>query len=139
MMTEADIKTKIRALFDRVLNQNDLGQLDDLIADDYLDHDPVPGQLPGAEGIKNKLKGLREAYPDIRFILEDLVAEGDIVAARYHWEATHAGQFVGIPATGKKVSVKGMDFYRFSGGRIIEHWDTVDELGLLRQLGAIPG
>jgi steroid delta-isomerase-like uncharacterized protein len=130
-------KQRIRMLFEEVLNHGSVGLLDDLISGDYIDHNPVPGQGPGAEGIRNKLKGLREAFPDIRFLLEDLVAENDLVAARYHWKATQTGPFMGLPPTGNQVDVKGMDFYRIRDGKLVEHWDSVDQLGLMQQLGLI--
>jgi predicted ester cyclase len=95
-------KQRIRMLFEEVLNRGRVGLLDNLISGDYIDHNPVPGQGPGAEGIRNKLKGLREAFPDIRFLLEDLVAENDLVAARYHWKATQTGPFMGLPPRGTR-------------------------------------
>jgi predicted ester cyclase len=130
-------KQQIVTLFEKILNKGMDGLLDNLISVEYIDHNPVPGQAPGAEGIKNKLAGLRAAFPDIHFYLEDLVAEEDLVAARYYWEATHTGEFMGLPPTGKKVKVQGMDLYRFRGGKLVEHWDSIDQLGLLQQLGII--
>lgn len=134
-MNDADAnKEKIKILFDRVLNKGDDDYLDDLIADDYVEDNPVPRQEPGAEGVKNKLKDLRAAFPDIRFFPGEFVAEGDLVAACYHWEATHNGPFMGLAPTGKRVSVDGMDFYRFKNGKLAEHWDCTDMLGLMIQL-----
>lgn len=130
-----DNKALVRRLFDAILSQGRVELLDELIAPGYVENNPVPGQKPGAEGVKAKLKTFRGAFPDIRFVLESLVAEGSLVAARYHWEGTHKGTFLGIPPTGRKVVVRGMDFYRFAGGRIVEHWDSVDEFGMLSQLG----
>lgn len=124
-------------LFEQVLNPGNAGLPDDIISGDYVDHNPVPGQAPGAEGIRNKLKSLREAFPDIRFLLEDLVAGNDLVAARYHWKATQKGSFMGLPPTGNQVDVKGMDFYRLRDGKLVEHWDSVDQPGLMQQLGLI--
>jgi steroid delta-isomerase-like uncharacterized protein len=132
-----DNKAPIKRLFAEVLNQGRLDLLDELIGEAYTEPNPVPGQLSGAPGIKAKLQTLRRAFPDLRFILEDLIGEGERVAARYHWEGTQQGEFMGLQPTGKKVSVRGMDFYRLQNGRIVEHWDNVDEIGLLRQLGAI--
>jgi len=130
-----DTKAKICFLFDHVSNRDDPGRLCDLIGKDYPGHDPVPG----SEGIKNTLEVLRGSFPDIRFVPEDIVAEHDLVSARYHREATHTGRFGGIPATGKKIPVKVTDFYRFSKGRPIEHRDAVDELRRIRQIGVIAG
>ena len=96
----------------------------------------MPGQKPGAEGVKARLKTLRGAFPDIRFVLESLVAEGALVAARYHWEGTHKGDLPRASRRrGGRIVVRGMDFYRFADGRIVEHWDNVDEFGMLSQLG----
>jgi steroid delta-isomerase-like uncharacterized protein len=134
-----DNKEKIALLFEQILNGNRLELLDDLIGAAYRDHNPVPGQASGAEGIRNKLASLHAAFPDLKFQLKALVSEGDLVAARYVWEGTHQGTFGAIPPTGRSVQVSGMDFYRFSKGKLVEHWDNIDQLGLLRQLGVIPG
>ncbi len=132
-----DIKSIIRQLFDRVLNEGDLDFLDQIISDDYVDHNPLPGVPPGREGVRIKIKALRRAFPDIQFILEDVISDGAIAAARYRWQGTQKEEFAGIAPTRKTVEVGGMDFYRVEKEKISEHWHTIDELGLLRQLGAI--
>ncbi|MFC1454422.1 ester cyclase [Verrucomicrobiota bacterium] len=128
-------KAVIRQLFDRVLNKGDLNVLHELVSDDYIDHSLPANASPGPEGVITKVKALHKAFPDIRFILEDLVAEGVIVAARYHWNGTQTGTFLNIAPTGKMVDITGMDFYRIEEGKIIEHWHNIDELSLLHQLG----
>ncbi len=128
-------KNLVRRLFDEVLNGGRLDLLDALIAPGYVENSPAPSQAAGAAGVKAKIEGLRRAFPDVRFVLEELVGEGPIVAARYHWKGTHEGPFLGIPPTGRRVSVRGMDFYRFADGWLVEHWDNVDEFGMLSQLG----
>lgn len=130
-------KVVVRQLFDEVLNEGRLDLIDELLSDDYLDHNPLPGVPPGAAGVKIKVKALRGAFPDIRFELEEIVAEGSLVAARYRWRGTQEGSFGDIPPAGKTVEVTGMDFYRLEQGKIVEHWHNIDELGLLRQLGAV--
>ena len=131
-----DNKDRVRRLFEEVWNGGKLGLLDTLIGAAYMDHNPVPGQPSGAAGVKGKVETLREAFPDLRFTLEELVAEGDLVAARYSWRGTHKGEaFLGIPPSGKAILVRGMDFFRLREGRIVERWDNVDELGMLTQLG----
>jgi steroid delta-isomerase-like uncharacterized protein len=131
-----DNKDCVRRLFEEVLNRGKLSLLDTLIGAAYVDHNPSPGQPAGAAGVKGKVETLRSAFPDLRFSLEELVAEGDLVAARYSWRGTHKGEaFLGIPPSGKSILVRGMDFYRFRDGKIVEHWDNVDELGMLSQLG----
>jgi len=137
-MTDSN-KDLIRRLFDDVWNGGRLGLLDTLVGAAYVDHNPSPGQVAGAAGVKAKVESLRAAFPDLRFTLEELVGEGEIVAARYSWRGTHRGSFLGIAPTGKTILVRGMDFYRLRERRIVEHWDNVDELGMLSQLGDLEG
>jgi steroid delta-isomerase-like uncharacterized protein len=128
-------KARIRRLFDEVLNGGRLDMLDQLVGAGYVEHNPAPEQVAGAGGVRSKIQALQAAFPDLHFVLEELIGEGAIVAARYHWQGTHKGTFLGIAPTGRKLLVRGMDFYRFEGGRLIEHWDSVDEFGMLTQLG----
>ena len=78
---------------------------------------------------------MRTAFPDVKFVVEEMIAEGSIVAARYRWQGTHQGSFLGIAPTGRRLSVRGMEFYRVEGGRVLERWDLSDEFGMLTQLG----
>ena len=134
-MTEIN-KECVRRLFDEVLNKGKLGLLDTLIGAAYVEHNPSPGQASGAAGVNNRIETLRAAFPDLRYSLEELVAEGDVVAARFSWRGSHKGEpFLGIPPSGKAILVRGMEFYRLRDGRIVEHWDNVDDLGMLTQLG----
>jgi steroid delta-isomerase-like uncharacterized protein len=128
-------KALIRRLFDEVLNAGNFGLLDQLIGASYVEHNPVANQAAGAAGVRDRIRLLRDAFPDVRFLLEELIAEDALVAARYRWQGTHKGLFLGIAPTGRRLSVRGMDFYRLEDGRVIEHWDTVDEFGMLSQLG----
>jgi steroid delta-isomerase-like uncharacterized protein len=128
-------KALIRRLFEEVLNAGNFGLLDQLIGASYVEHNPVANQATGAAGVRDRVLGLRVAFPDLRFVLEELIAEDAIVAARYRWQGTHKGLFLGIAPTGRRLSVRGMDFYRLEDGRVIERWDTVDEFGMLSQLG----
>ena len=135
-MTETEKnKALVREMFEKAFSAGDLGFLDAVISPSYLDHNPVPDQAPGAAGVKARFAGLRTAFPDLRFVLEDVVAEGTMVAARSHWTGTHRSVFLGIAPTGRRLTVPVMDFYRFEGGRIVEHWANVDEFGMLSQLG----
>lgn len=130
-----DNKAVIRRLFADVLNGGRLDLLDRMIGADYVEHNPAPGQAAGAAGVRARIETLRAAFPDLRFVLEDLVGEGDIVAARYQWQGTHQGAFLGVAPTQRRLTVRGMDFYRLHGGLVVEHWDNVDEFGMLTQLG----
>ena len=134
-MDASAYKTMVRSLFDEVLNRGRLALIDNCFADDFVEHNPAPGQGPGREGVKHRIRALREAFPDVRFVVDEIVGENDVVAVRYRWEGTHSGTFLGIPATGRRAAVRGMDFYRFKNGRVAEHWDNMDELSMLTQLG----
>jgi steroid delta-isomerase-like uncharacterized protein len=78
------------------------------------------------------------AFSDTENVIEDMIGEGDEVLNRWRLEATHSGEFRGIPATGKRIKVTGMGLFRFSDGKVIESWDSFDQLGMLQQLGVIP-
>ena len=105
---------------------------------EVVDHTPAPGQGPGLEGIVQTFGMLRSAFPDGQLTVEDMVAEGDKVAARVTFRGTHRGAFVGIAPTDKQVTQGGMDLVRFAGGKAVERWGYFDDLGLLQQLGAVP-
>jgi steroid delta-isomerase-like uncharacterized protein len=101
----------------------------------------VPGQpepMRGPAGYLAIIGMMRSGFPDIQWTLEDMVAEGDKVAARFMMRGTHQGAFFGVPPTGRSIKVQVLNFYRFSNGQIIEEYGQPDMLGLLQQLGAIP-
>jgi len=81
---------------------------------------------------------LHMAFPDVRLTIEDMVAEGDKVAVRWAWSGTHRGEYMGIAPTGKEVTYTGITIHRITGGKIVESWDEVDNLGLMQQLGVAP-
>jgi steroid delta-isomerase-like uncharacterized protein len=123
----------------RVYDAFNTGKVDDLdafVAKDFVDH--TPGIAPGLEGLKQSILGARAAFPDLKIIAEDLIAEGDKVVSRGSWTGTQTGPFGGLPPNGKKVMVSGIDIIRIENGMIVEHWEATDNLGLLQQLGVIP-
>jgi len=95
----------------------------------------VPGQ---AEAAKQEAADFRRGFPDVISTIEDLIAEGDKVVARWRSRATHQGNYMGVAPTGKEVEFTGISFYRIEAGRIAESWNEEDELGLMRQIGAVP-
>jgi predicted ester cyclase len=131
--------TVIRRLFEEVLTEGRLDVLDQIIAPDYRDRTPAPGLPSDRSGVRLKLVALRTAFSDLRFTVDELVAEADIAAVRWHWTGIQVGQFGTIAPTGRKVGVRSMDFYRVQDGRIVEHWDLVDQQGLLQEPGAASG
>lgn len=120
-------------------NRGDLAALDDLIAPDYVFHDPAdPALPPGPRGAKAQLTAFRAAFPDLRLTIEAEIAEGAMVVQRLSITGTHRGPFAGVPPTGKRVTTSSIEVLRVEQGKIAEHWDELDMMGLLQQLGAFP-
>ena len=121
-------------------NRGDLDAVDELFAEDYVDHDRYRSGLPpGPAGVKQAWQMFRCAFPDLQATIADLVAEGDRVAVRGVIRGTHGGELMGIPATGRQVTVTLIDVNRIADGRLVERWAEADTFGLLGQLGAIRG
>ncbi len=108
------------------------------ISPDFVDHSLPPGMPQGPEGFRQLVAMFNQAFPDLRVEVEQLVAEGDMVADRVVVRGTHQGELMGIPATGKQVVLTSTNINRLAGGQIVEHWGDADNLGLLQQLGAVP-
>jgi predicted ester cyclase len=111
-------------------------EVDEVIAAEFVDHNPSPGQPPGPAGFKQWLRSARAAFPDLTATVQDVVADADRLAGRVRYRGTHGGTFVGIAATGRAVDFEAYHFARFRNGRIVEWWGTADLLGALRQIGA---
>jgi predicted ester cyclase len=124
--------------FNEAFRTGNLNLLDAVIDANIVDHNPIPGQEPGLEGVKKAFSAFAAAFPNPHFTVEDMIAEGDKVASRVTLGATHQGEFQGIPPTGKQVMQTGIDILRIAGGMVVERWGEFDNLGLLQQLGAIP-
>jgi steroid delta-isomerase-like uncharacterized protein len=137
MSTEAN-KAAYRRLIEEVFNRGNLAVVDELVAADAVDHSGMPGRPEGAEGVKWAARMFRTAFPDLHFTVEDQVAEDDRLVNRFTVRGTHRGEFMGIPPTGRQVTVGGIDLIRVRDGRAVEHWVHMDMLGLMQQLGVIP-
>jgi steroid delta-isomerase-like uncharacterized protein len=132
-------KALVRRLIDEVYNRGALDVADELLASDFVRHNPLPGQESGLEGYKGGVAAIRLAFPDYEIVIEDQVAERDKVVTRYTERGTHRGEFMGMAPTGKRVELTAISIHRISGGRLVEDWVEWDKLGLMRQLGIIPG
>jgi len=131
-------KSIMRRYFEEAWNQGRLEVLDEIVANNYVNHDPFVPDLPsGPEGLKPIFMGLRNAFSDLHYAIEDLIAEGDKVVTRWTMRGTHIGELLGIPPTHRQVLVGGMQVEPISNGKIVEHWRKSDDLALLQQLGAI--
>jgi steroid delta-isomerase-like uncharacterized protein len=134
-MSEAN-KAHIRRVIEEVYNRGDLAVVDEVAASDLVIH-ASSQDIRGREGAKQYVTALRAGFPDLRFTIEDQVAEGDQVVTRWSACGTHEGTFEGIPATGRQVRLVGADIDRIVGGKVIECWVHMDEPGLMRQLGVV--
>jgi steroid delta-isomerase-like uncharacterized protein len=122
-----------------VWEEGNLGLVDELVGLDYVNHSPgMPNQPEGPEGIKAVVSMFRAGMPDLRVVIEDVIAEGDKVMMRYRIEGTHEGELFGVPPTGRRVSIESITVERVSGRKIREHWRVTDTLDMMQQLGAIP-
>lgn len=130
-------KQLMRRGIEEVWNGGNLAVVDELIASDYAGHHSG-NEASGPQGVKQYFSGLRGAFPDIHFTIEDQIAEGDRVVTRWVARATHTGPFHGIPPTGKPGAVSGITINRVANGKVVEGWTNLDELGLMQQLGVIP-
>lgn len=137
-MEETGNKGVVVRFVEEAINQGRLDVMDEIVAEDFVELDPLPGQRQGREGLKEVIGMLRAAFPDIGWTCEEYISEGDKVASRFMWTGTHRGVFLGIPATGKSVSVKGMVIDRVVDGQMVDSRILMDTLGMMQQLGVIP-
>jgi steroid delta-isomerase-like uncharacterized protein len=134
----ADYKALAQRWFTEVMNEGNLEVIDELCSQDFVDHNPLPGTSPDFAGLKDFVTQVRSAFPDIETTAEDILVEGDRLAVRSTIRGTHKGDFMGIPASGKKVEVSNYDFVRFENDQAAEHWGTIDSAALMEQIGATP-
>lgn len=127
-------KATLRRLDDEVFNKGNLSIIDEVVAEDFVNHDPFPGEPPGREGFKQVATMLRAAFSDLHLTHEEMIAEGDIVAERFTMRGTHTGPFLGLPPTGRQVTMRGIDMLRFVDGKVVARWARTDDLGLMHQL-----
>ena len=137
-MTIEENKAKFRLVYDEILNKGKIELFDELCASNFVKHTLQPGADYGIEGSKQSVLMLRAAFPDITYTVEDLIAEGDKVVARWNAQGTHTGEFMGIPPTNKPVRFSGIEIIRVVDGQAVEEWEELDRLGLMTQLGVIP-
>lgn len=112
--------------------------LDEVVVEDFVDHNPVPGQKPGRQALIDILAGWRTAFSDMEITIEREVAEGNFVVQSGVVSGTNTGPIMGWPATGKQARFTYMDMHRVVNGQIIETWHLEDIAGMLRQLGLMP-
>jgi steroid delta-isomerase-like uncharacterized protein len=132
-------KAVVRRLFDELWNKGNLPVADELFAPTYAHHDPsTPDLGKGPEGEKKRATLYRTAFHDLRLTIEDILAEGETVVARWSCRGAHKGDLSGIAPTGKQFAISGVSIARFEKGKMVEGWVNWDALGLMQQLGVVP-
>jgi steroid delta-isomerase-like uncharacterized protein len=139
MSTEQN-KELVTRMIDEIFNRGNVDKADEFLAPDFVEREELPpGLPPGRDGVKQLALMMRGAFPDLRCTIEDAVAEDDKVVVRWTCAGTHSGgEFMGIPPTGKEVSIEVIDIIRIADGKFVEHWGQMDDMALMQQLGAMP-
>ena len=137
-MSPEENKAVVRHFVEEVFNKGNLAAIDQFLAAEYRDANALPGQEPGREGARRAFTLYREVFPDLRYTIEEMIAEGDTVVTRVTLWATHHGALLGVPPTHRQVSVPAVHITRLVDGTIREHWSLMDDLGLMQQLGVVP-
>ena len=134
-----DPATSMRRFYE-VINSGEIDGFVDLLADDFIEHEQMPGMPTGREGTRQLFKMIAAAFPDMNWAPEDILVDGDKAVARTRFSGTNDGEFMGMPATGKSVSAQLIDIVRFGDDGVArEHWGVFDMMALMTQLGALPG
>ncbi len=139
MSADADNKAIVRRLYEEVWNKRKLEIISEVISPSHALQAPnISGSSMGPEAYKRQISLFLAGYSDLRFTIEDLIAEQDKVAACWTFSGTHRGDYMGIPATNKKVSVDGTTIHHVAGGKIMDSYSNWDALGMMQQLGVVP-
>ena len=137
-MSTQENATVIRRFAEEVITKGDIDSAARFVWEDVVEQVPLPGQGPGLEGLKDILRSMRSAFPDLNFTIKEQIAEGEKVASRFEWTGTHQDEFLGVPATLRQVRVWGIVIDRLEEGRIKDTRIIMDTLGLMMQLGVFP-
>jgi steroid delta-isomerase-like uncharacterized protein len=132
----ADNKAAMRRVYDEIFSRGDFSAADDLLAEDFVEHEDLPpGIPPGPEAPQALVSMMRGAFPDFRATVEEMLEDGDKVITRARFSGTHEGEFMGIPATGKRFDIAVIDIVEFRDGKMAAHWGVMDMAAMLQQLG----
>jgi len=138
-MTETDNKSIVRRFIEEGLNRRNPALIEEVYSADYTGHDPERPAPRTVADLQQGMAGLLgKVFPDGQYSIQRLVAEDDVVAWHWIFRATHQGEIMGIPPTGKQITFGGINIFRLKDGKIVEDWVYRDTMGLMRQLGALP-
>jgi steroid delta-isomerase-like uncharacterized protein len=133
-----DNSTIVQRFIDEVINQGRYEVCNEIVAQDFFELDPLPGQRQGREGLKEVIAMMRAGFPDIHWVTDESISSGEKVVTRFTWTGTQRGDFLGIPATGRPVTVKGVVIDRLVNGHMTDSRILMDTFGMMMQLGVIP-
>lgn len=136
-MSAEENKARQRRFIEEFINRGNMGVAEAIIAEDHVVLDPAPGQEQGRAGLLSNLSRTRTAFPDLEYTIEEQIAEGDTVACYFIWRGTHQGAFLGVPPTGKRVTVRCMAFDHFVAGQCKATRMLMDIMSLMQQLGVV--
>jgi predicted ester cyclase len=132
-------KALVRAFVMRIQDGGDIEATGEYIDGACIDHSAPPGLPAGLEGTKVIFRMIRAGFPDHDAVIHHQIAEGDMVATYKSFTGTHQGEFLGVPPTGRRATIRVMDFVRVRDGKIVDHWNVLDIAGLMQQLGVQAG
>ncbi len=132
-----DAKDLMRRFYDAV-SAGDLDVIDQIVAEDFVEHEPFPGIPPDKEGVRQFFRVFRAAFPDLHMEPHEMLVDGDLACARITVTGTHQADFLGIPPSDRQIEIGGFDMLRLRDGLVTEHWGLTDTLTMLEQLGAGP-
>ena len=141
MSSSEENKAAVRRLLEEAFGQGKVEVIDEVLHSNFVCYDPnsESGEIRGEETVKGEIEYFRNAVPDLTYTVEDQVAEGDKVVTRYTARGTHQGEFFGIPGSGNRIEMTGIQIDRFDeSGKMIEEWPEYDLVGAMRQIGAVP-
>jgi steroid delta-isomerase-like uncharacterized protein len=128
----------IQEFYEEMLTNGNLDKIDDLVTDDVVDHEQMPGQPEGKEGVKFFVNTMREGFSDIKATVGQSLESGDLAAAQVTITGKHTGEFMGVPASDKSFEIGAIDIIRIEDGKCAEHWGVTDNMALMQQIGAVP-
>jgi steroid delta-isomerase-like uncharacterized protein len=134
-MSEANI-TAVRRFTQEGFVGGEIDIVDEVVADECIDHDPMPGQGQGREGQRHTCQMVVNGLSNRSTLRDDFLAVGDTVIENWVFQGTHTGEFLGVPATGKQLQVRGIEIWRLANGKIVERWGVVDAAGVMEQLAS---
>ena len=134
----ADGKAVVRRLTDEVFINGNLGVIEELVAENFVDNDPIPGFDAGRDGLRMMASLVKDGFSDKKMILDEFYQDGDMVTENWAMRGRHTGEFMGVQPQGGEVTVRGMELWKVRDGKIVEHWGVVDMLTAFTQMGGFP-